>query len=104
MPTAARIMFGGCSWPLRKDWRDGMDDLIKWFAEEGGFSNGTKAPHKWVLQAEQELRIQAAALAEAQAEIALLKAENAGLKAAILALSKDATARAALEPREGEGT
>lgn len=45
------------------------DDLIDWFAEANGFSGGTKAPHKWVLQAEQELRIHAAAL-EAAATIA----------------------------------
>lgn len=46
-----------------------MNDLIAWFKEAGGFEQGTKAPHKWVLQAEQELRIQAAALAEAQAAL-----------------------------------
>jgi hypothetical protein len=33
------------------------DDLIKWFKEADGFSQGTKAPHKWVLQAEQEIRM-----------------------------------------------
>lgn len=31
------------------------DDLIEWFKEADGFSQGTKAPHKWVLQAEQEI-------------------------------------------------
>lgn len=30
--------------------------LIEWFAESNGFNQGTKPPHKWVLQAEQELR------------------------------------------------
>lgn len=30
--------------------------LVEWFEEGGGFQQGTKAPHKWVLQAEQELR------------------------------------------------
>lgn len=30
--------------------------LIEWFEESGGFCQGTKAHHKWVLQAEQELR------------------------------------------------
>ena len=47
-----------------------MDDLVEWFEEADGFSFGTKAPHKWVLQAEQELRTQAAAITEAQATIA----------------------------------
>lgn len=47
-----------------------MSDLIQWFEEGGGFTQGTKAPHKWVLQAEQELRIQTAALADAEAAIA----------------------------------
>lgn len=84
-----------------------MDDLIKWFAEEGGFSNGTKAPHKWVLQAEQELRIQAAALAEAQAEIARLRgalAETTRLLSLPCGVIYDPdaaieAARAALEPK-----
>lgn len=30
--------------------------LIAWFDEEEGFRQGTKAHHKWVLQAESELR------------------------------------------------
>ena len=30
--------------------------LNQWFDEAGGFSQGTKAPHKWVLQADAELR------------------------------------------------
>ena len=45
---------------------DRLDDLIEWFAEADGFSQGRKAPHKWVLQAEQELRIQAATIARQQ--------------------------------------
>ena len=47
-----------------------MDDLVEWFEEADGFSFGTKAPHKWLLQAAQELRTQAAAITEAQATIA----------------------------------
>lgn len=43
-----------------------MDDLVEWFAEANGFSQGRAAPHKWVLQAEQELRIQAATIARQQ--------------------------------------
>ena len=31
-------------------------ELLVWFAEDEGFSQGTAAPHKWVLRAEQELR------------------------------------------------
>jgi len=30
--------------------------LAEWFDEEDGFRQGTKAPHKWVLQAAAELR------------------------------------------------
>lgn len=30
--------------------------LLEWFDEEEGFQQGTKAPHKWVLQAAAELR------------------------------------------------
>jgi hypothetical protein len=30
--------------------------LAEWFDEEDGFRQGTKAPHKWVLQADAELR------------------------------------------------
>ena len=40
-------------------------ELLSWFEEAGGFAQGTKAPHKWVLQAEQELRRFAAAPTEA---------------------------------------
>ena len=31
--------------------------LVDWFDEANGFSHGTKAPHKWVLQAQEELRL-----------------------------------------------
>ncbi|KFJ08708.1 hypothetical protein DR66_6069 [Delftia acidovorans] len=31
-------------------------ELLDWFRESDGFGQGTKAPHKWVLRAEQELR------------------------------------------------
>lgn len=68
------------------------DDLIKWFAEENGFSHGTKAPHKWVLQAAQELRVQGTALADAQAEIARLKADKAALGQAVQAVCDTAKA------------
>ena len=43
--------------------------LIDWFEESGGFSQGTKAPHKWVLQAEQELRRQHARIAELESQL-----------------------------------
>ena len=43
-------------------------ELLAWFAEAGGFNQGTKAPHKWVLRAEQELRRLAALRASSPAE------------------------------------
>ena len=43
------------------------DDLLDWFAESDGFAHGTKAPHKWVLQAEQEIRWLQARVAELEA-------------------------------------
>ena len=38
------------------DARDDTTELLAWFTEADGFNQGTKAPHKWVLRAEQELR------------------------------------------------
>lgn len=32
-----------------------VNELCKWFDEEGGFKQGTAAPHKWVLQANSEI-------------------------------------------------
>ena len=40
--------------------------LIDWFADGAGFSMGTKAPHKWVLQAESELRRLAAEIGQGE--------------------------------------
>jgi len=48
--------------------------LIDWFADSAGFSMGTKAPHKWVLQAESELRRLAAENADLRAEVDKLRA------------------------------
>lgn len=47
--------------------------LSKWYEEEGGFAQGTKAPHKWVLRAESELRRQNARIAglEVVADVAI---------------------------------
>lgn len=42
------------------DARDETAELLAWFTEADGFNQGTKAPHKWVLRAEQELRRRAA--------------------------------------------
>lgn len=44
------------------------DDLIDWFKEADGFHQGTKAPHKWVLQAHSEIIRLRAHLAEVEAE------------------------------------
>ena len=49
------------------------DDLVTWFEEANGFAQGTKAPHKWVLQAEQELRFQGRRIEELEAEVARLR-------------------------------
>lgn len=35
---------------------DEAQELIEWFLAADGFAQGTRAPHKWVLRAEQELR------------------------------------------------
>lgn len=43
-------------------------ELLDWFVEAGGFNQGTKAPHKWVLRVEQELRRLAALRASSPAE------------------------------------
>lgn len=51
------------------DARDETTELLAWFDESGGFNQGTKAPHKWVLRAEQELRRNLEASARALAAI-----------------------------------
>lgn len=51
------------------------EDLIEWFEEEDGFSQGTKVPHKWVLQAEQELRRQAEHITKLKIELSETKKE-----------------------------
>lgn len=54
--------------------------LAHWFNESNGFSQGTKAPHKWVLQANAELR--------------RLHAENEAMKAQSFTAADMATAAA----------
>jgi hypothetical protein len=44
------------------------DDLIDWFEEADGFCGGTRAPHKWVLQAHSEIILLRARLAEVEKE------------------------------------
>lgn len=44
------------------------DDLIDWFKEADGFHQGTKAPHKWVLQAHSEIIRLRARIAEVEKE------------------------------------
>lgn len=70
------------------------DDLLSWFAEEKGFSQGTKAPHKWVLQAEQELRTLRAQLDSTLKDRALIIAERDRTFALMLARAEAAEARA----------
>ena len=49
----------------KKDFSE-VDFLLSWFNENDGFSQGTKAPHKWVLQTHAELiRLRAALAAPA---------------------------------------
>ena len=49
----------------KKDFSE-VDSLLSWFNENDGFSQGTKAPHKWVLQTHAELiRLRAALAAQA---------------------------------------
>lgn len=50
-----------------------MDDLLEWFKEADGFFQGTKAPHKWVLQAEQEITALRARLEAVEKERDALK-------------------------------
>ena len=52
-----------------------MNELVQWFKESDGFMQGTKAPHKWVLQAEQELRYQDARIKQLEYECDALRAE-----------------------------
>lgn len=49
------------------------DDLTKWFQDADGFCQGTKSPHKWVLQANAALHQQSARIRELEAEVAALR-------------------------------
>lgn len=63
--------------------------LSKWYEEEGGFAQGTKAPHKWVLRAESELRRQHANIRALKAQGVQMQQDMAALRAHIADLDED---------------
>lgn len=79
--------------------------LIAWFAEEDGFKNGTKAPHKWVLQVESELRRQDEAITKIQdqrtQELRAYELTVSNLRAKVAAL--EAAAPQAVQPAVPSG-
>lgn len=61
--------------PLVAQADDEVADLLEWYDDASGFSQGTKAHHKWVLRAEQALRRLAAPVAQPATEPPGLKNE-----------------------------
>lgn len=80
------------------DARDETAELLAWFTEADGFNQGTKAPHKWVLRAEQELRRLAATQPTKPEQQA--GGVPAGLEAFDQAVADEALMRQALETIE----